>query len=232
MKAGLLFRSAELSGLSGEDLRELRRLNVRLICDLRTPRERRINRSRIPLDSGIRIVNVALHPHTGDFPRLRLFRFLFSHSGRAAFQKFIREYYRTFAFERTERIKEVMTLLADEENLPALIHCKAGRDRTGFIAALLQLLAGVPRAAVLEEYLLTNRYYEPNIDQSTRYVRWLSLFRVPAAQVREIMQARSDYLEEVLDELCRRYGSVEGYLRQACGLEHEQIENLRLMLLE
>jgi len=47
-------------------------------------------------------------------------------------------------------------LLSDEINLPVLIHCKAGKDRTGIVSAIVQLLVGVPFDVVLEEYLLTN----------------------------------------------------------------------------
>lgn len=51
------------------------------------------------------------------------------------------------------------TMLAQEGNLPALIHWTAGKDRTGYVAALIQLYAGVPYETVLQHYLLTNHYY-------------------------------------------------------------------------
>ena len=68
----------------------------------------------------------------------------------------------------------------DPANLPALIHCTAGKDRTGLIAALVQLLAGVSREVVVADYLLTNRLYAPRARAFTRTMRWISLFRVPS----------------------------------------------------
>lgn len=141
MKTGVLFRSDELSRLSFSDQKTLRRLNLKLICDLRTPNERVRTLDRIPKKFEMRLVNIPIYPHRKDLSRLKFVHFLNSKSDGYDFKNLIKEYYRSFAFEHTEKINQIVTLLSDENNLPALIHCSVGKDRTGFISSLIQLLA-------------------------------------------------------------------------------------------
>jgi len=144
MKAGVLFRSDELSRMTRRDLSNLREFNIKLICDLRTPEECRKKRPRA-FGRTVRVVNIPMYEQAEeDLGHTRLLGFLFGSDGGDRFDKFSRRYYHHLAFEQTARLGEVLTLLSREGSLPALIHCSAGRDRTGFVAAVIQLLAGVP----------------------------------------------------------------------------------------
>ncbi|SFJ14743.1 tyrosine-protein phosphatase [Thermoflavimicrobium dichotomicum] len=233
MKSGVLFRSDELSRLTSNDLEKLKQFNIKVICDLRTPKECKSKPARIPHNEGIRIVNVPIHHHeTQEVSRLKLFGFLFGKSGGDDFDHFNREYYRRMAFECTAPINEIITLISEEKNLPALIHCNAGRDRTGYISALIQLLVGVPYETVLDDYLLTNRFYEQRLNKFIRYMRWMTLFQVSPDRMKHILQARREFLDEVIDEILKKYGSIEGYLIEACGIDQSCIRNLQQLLLE
>ncbi len=232
MKPGLLYRSDELSQLSAEDLLRLEKLDLKLICDLRAPRDRQKRVDRLPQNWGGRVVNVPIYFPEQDLNRLQRFWFLTTKAANMDFAAYLKNQYRAIAFERASQVGEVIRLISDEDNLPALVHCAGGKDRTGLIVALVQLLAGVSRDAVLEDYLATNRFLGPRSKDFVRLIRRLSLFRLSSERIAPLMEARREYLDGVLDEVLRRHTTVEGYLSEACGVERERVAKLGHMLLE
>jgi protein-tyrosine phosphatase len=230
-RAGVVFRSDELSRLSAGDLVKLQGLGLKLICDLRSPEESQKRRLRLRGES-IRVVNVPLHEQaTQDGSRRKLFGFLFSKTGGDRFREFSRDYYHHMAFGQTARIREVITLLSEAQNLPALIHCTAGKDRTGFLAALIQLLVGVPYEVVREDYLRTNDYFGPRLEKFIKVMRIVTLSQVSPERMRLILMAHPEFLNEVHDTIVKRHGAVETYLREACGIDQATLQKLKDRLL-
>jgi protein-tyrosine phosphatase len=231
LRTGVLFRSDELSRLNAEDWVKLRGLGIQLICDLRSPGESQKRRLRLP-DESIRVVNVPLHEQaTQDGSRRKLLGFLFGKTGGERFREFSRDYYHYIAFEQTARIREVITLLAGEQGLPAVIHCTAGKDRTGILVALIQWLAGARYEAVMEDYLRTNDSFALRLEKFIRVMRVLTLAQVSPERMRLILMAHPDFLDEVHGTLMKRYGSVETYLHEACGIEQDTLRKLKDRLL-
>jgi len=104
-----------------------------------------------------------------------------------------------------------------------LVHCWGGKDRTGLVCALTLRLAGVDRETVADDYALSG----PNLGRDVT-AGWVDEPTDPderLGRARSLLSPRSSMLR-VLDELERRHGSVEGYLR-ACGLDDERIRRLR-----
>jgi protein-tyrosine phosphatase len=232
-RAGVLFRSEELSRLKAKDLLKLQGLGIKLICDLRSPQEsQKRPPPRLPEES-IRVVNVPIHeqPTQEHGIRRKLLGFLFGETGGDRFREFSRDYYHHIAFGQTARIREVITLLSEEHNLPALIHCTAGKDRTGFLAALIQLLVGVPYEVVMEDYLLTNEYFGSRLEKFIKVMRVVTLFQVSPERMRLILMTHPEFLNEVHDAIVKRYGAVETYLREACGIDQETLQKLKDRLL-
>jgi protein-tyrosine phosphatase len=230
VKTGILFRSDRLSGLTSRDLKKMYKLNIKLICDLRTPKELKKNPNQNSF-SNTKVVNIPIYHNEQELSHWRLFKFIFGRTGADEFEYFIKEYYKGIAFKNTEKIKQVITLIADRNNVPALIHCNVGRDRTGFISAIIQLLLGVPRKKVIEDYLLTNIAFEQRILRFVKYIRRLSLFQVSEKRLQYILQARSEHLEEIIDRIAERYGNVEDYLTKGCGLDPQCLDRLRNLLI-
>ncbi len=232
MKSGVLFRSDELSQLTFNDRRIFEKLNIKTVIDLRGVKERQKKKDKIPRKLNISVVNIPIDHKNQDLKQMQFFLFLIQKNKDFDFEKYLRDHYFGTAFECTSQIKEIFTLLSDEENLPALLHCTVGKDRTGFMAAILQLLAGVPREKVMDEYLITNKYIGVRVKQIIRMVRIISLFRASIDQIKPMLECRPVYLKNVLDEIYERYGTIENYLLNACGVENDTQQKLKNLVIE
>ena len=232
LKPGILFRSDELFKLTDNDLSTIETLNLKLIIDLRTPNECKLKPDRLPLNLSLKVVNVPFFHQKRDYNQLQIMWFLITNSRKINFEKFIKDHYLNNAFERTAEIGKVITLLSDENNLPVLIHCKAGKDRTGLLSAIIQLIAGVPLNIVLEDYLATNMYMKRKMEDAEKIIRRMSFFRVSSERIKPLLEVRLDYLNSVLNEIFSRYGTIEKYLIEACNLEEYSLQNLKNNLVE
>ncbi len=132
--------------------------------------------------------------------------------------------YFKIAFERQEEINKAIGLLADKNNLPAIIHCTAGKDRTGFLVALIQMILNVDINLVVKEYLLSNDLMKKQASKLIRQIRVMSFFRITAEQLKPLMEARTVYLLDVLDEIHRRYNTVVDYLVESCKIEQSLLK--------
>lgn len=154
LRPGRLYRSAHHQNATDEDLEALAALNLAVIVDLRRTEERVRHPSRRhpgfagrvienDIDDGDRGWEAML---SGRRPTVELFR-----------SKSL-EWYRRAAFEprHIDLFRRYFAALAEADG-PVLIHCAAGKDRTGLLAALTHHLAGVCRDDMLDDYLLTNR---------------------------------------------------------------------------
>jgi len=227
---GRLYRSNELSGLTHDDLDYLSRLGLKLVCDFRSDRER----TRKP--------DAAIEPA----PRLSLdlpvdsegvdpaaLREKIRTGGVAALgaEKLMRAAYRSFVSEHSARWAAMLRRLAQPELLPALVHCTAGKDRTGFAAALVLLTLGVPEQAVFEDYLMTNRYRAAFQSFVLRWVPLYSLFRTKSEDLLPLLEARREYLQTSLDAIDELYGSLDAYLADGVGVTPEILAALQANLL-
>lgn len=118
------------------------------------------------------------------------------------------------------------------ENLPLVNHCTAGKDRTGFGSALLLLLLGVSEETVMQDYLLSNGFRE-KLNQKMMEFLGAKLQNEESKEILGAMfEARADYLQAAIDEIARKFGSVEIYAEKGLGFSKEQLENMKTLLLE
>lgn len=113
---------------------------------------------------------------------------------------------------------------------PVLFHCSAGKDRTGWLAAVLLTALGVDRATVTADYLRTNADAR---EVTEKVIGALAARRgLDPATVRPVLAAAPEYLDAAYDEVKREYGSFDGYLGEGLGLTGEVLGDLRASLLE
>ena len=131
----------------------------------------------------------------------------------------MQETYRGFVRHNTPRFAEFFAhLLRSAE--PTVFHCTAGKDRTGFAAALLLKAVGVSDEEVMRDYLLTNERLQ--LPEGSR----MGLTR-EAMEV--LWRVQPAFLQAALDEVQVRYGSLEGYFREGLALRDAEREHLRAL---
>lgn len=120
----------------------------------------------------------------------------------------------------------------DREPVPVLVHCTAGKDRTGFVVAMLLAAVGVPRDAIVDDYLESARRTPP-ADLARRLVERAGLRPAPREleAIETIADVRVEYLEAALAELGRTHGSIDAYL-EATGVDGALRAALRDALLD
>jgi protein-tyrosine phosphatase len=113
-----------------------------------------------------------------------------------------------------------------------LIHCSAGKDRTGVAVALLLRLLGVPEQTVIEDYSLSNLYYEYFRDITAQIIRQLSYFGISEAEMSPLLMANPATMTAALRHIDAKYGSIEAYLTTAAGLDAAALKRIRANMLE
>ncbi len=108
-----------------------------------------------------------------------------------------------------------------------LFHCTAGKDRTGWTAAVLQSIAGVDEATIMANYLATNDYTAARVAATLK-----ALPPSMAAVYEPLLGVQASYLQAGLDQVAAEYGSMDNYLKQGLGLSQETIYVLRGKLVE
>jgi len=129
--------------------------------------------------------------------------------------------YRLILETKQNPIRKIMQLLAAAEDHAVLFHCKAGKDRTGVIAALLLDVAGVPHNIIAEDYALTNRYRTITEEMVNDRPPFMD-----ESQYRSLLQCHPEYMLEFLEYLGRRYQNAAGYLK-TIGLHPDEIRMLK-----
>jgi protein-tyrosine phosphatase len=219
VRRGLLFRSDALAQLTDADLRVVDRLGLRTIVDLRTARERSRNPDRLPPSARPRCIHLPMSDRLMQGSTLRQVAWIVACGPSIDPAALLRQQYTAFAFECTESVCALLRCIADPANLPALVHCTAGKDRTGFTMAVLLLTLGVAPELVIADHLLSNRFLQPATPRFVRRLRWLSLGRLRPQQIAPLFEARADLLEHVLELIGTKHGTIQAWLEHACGVD-------------
>jgi hypothetical protein len=121
-----------------------------------------------------------------------------------------------------------ITLLADSSNLPAVVHCTVGKDRTGVVVAVLLDALGIDHEQIVADYAETAHNMEAVVERlkGTKLFRDVGLDRLPP----QVFAAEPDTMRRFLERLTSEHGGAAGWLVQN-GLEAATIDELRRALL-
>jgi protein-tyrosine phosphatase len=225
---GQLWRSAGHHMATDADLETIAELDLAVVVDLRTPTERAAAPSRRP--ERFRAKVVAGEHEAEDTWIAFLKRTEFTP---AEIRAYMVEYNRKAPFE--PRHLDVFTRyfrhLAEADG-PILVHCAAGKDRTGLIVALTHDMLGVAEDDIIADYLLTN---DPAVLEARGPIvaghLAEHLGRAPSEEaVRVAMGVEAEYLATALATIRERHGSTEAYLRDALGVDAPMREALEARL--
>ncbi len=227
---GRVFRSDDISKLTDTDLDYLGRLKLRLVCDFRSDAERADSPDRLPSPApetaALSIADATLDPI-----ELRE-RILSGDLGDLDFAQMLADGNRSFASSAAPQYRAMFDRLDAAEGAPVLLHCTAGKDRTGFGSALILLALGVPEQTVYDDYLLTNATTASRTERVLWLIRLRSFGRADVSRIRPIFEARREYLRAGLDEVRRDFGDFDAYLADALGVDAAKRDALRTSLLD
>ncbi|MCC9006983.1 tyrosine-protein phosphatase [Pseudomonas putida] len=216
MRAGVFYRSNALTPTAA-DLATLNGLGISDVYDLRTPSE--IASTPDTLPDGASYTNIDIIGSTTSGSNITNISFSSAEQARAMMQETNR------AFVNDAGMRGQFAVLFNElaaADGAALFHCTAGKDRTGWTAAVLLSIAGVDEATIMSNYLATNDY------TAARVAATLAAMPASMAEIyAPLLGVEASYLQAGLDEISADYGNMENYLKQGLGLSQETIYVLR-----
>jgi protein-tyrosine phosphatase len=198
-----LFRSNHLGHLSDEDIAVLRDLGLKSAFDLRGAEERLPTLCK---HDGIAVHSLPIEPVT-----MVVLRDLLAEGkqlGEAETAEVMRESYRNYVRHNTATYRTLFTHLLGD-SAPLVIHCTAGKDRTGFAAALILKALGVPDDVIVDDYLLTNRFYKRAEGVSSE---------LPEEARAVLGRVEASFLQASLDTVRSDFGDLEAYFETGLGL--------------
>lgn len=226
VRSGVIFRSEAPVSMSEEALLGLSALRLRAVVDLRDPTEEGYVEAVLP--RGLVRLRAAVTPPANQ-------------SGQGVLEQVAAGKLRSFADEdlgsvyvdflesRAAAFGAVARLCAREENLPCLIHCAAGKDRTGLAVALILEAVGACRDAILDDYEETARAPLP---RHLGIEEILEGAGVEPTALAALFSAPRLAMSIALDHVEAAYGSVSDYLCGPAGLTEAEIDRLDALLLE
>ena len=206
---GRIVRSDDLNRLTGVGRRAMFDHGITTIVDLRGPVERRLS-----------------PPAVGDHPGYRHLPFVEENPDSSSDLGTVADTYIWMLDAMPARVGVILHAIAAAPPGGVVVHCFAGKDRTGVVSALLLSVAGVPRDAIAEDYALSEEPLRPLLDE------WISAESDPEVQdyMRRRFQCNPQTMTAVLERLDQDYGGVDGYLA-AIGIRASTQERLRARLL-
>lgn len=217
LKAGRLFRSAQHAEASDADLAAIRAMNLSAVVDLRRPSERTRQPSR--RWEGFAAEVIANDHEEGEDQWLVALR---EAEGAEHFRDYVRGAYRQIPVEpqHVDLFTRYFAILARADGA-VLIHCTAGKDRTGILAALTHHLLGVHGDDMVADYLMTNDAvpYELRGEQVGKMLSEACGRALSEPVVRTVISVDPSYLDNAFAGIVEAYGSIDAYLEQALGVD-------------
>jgi protein-tyrosine phosphatase len=225
-----ILRADRLIGLNDDDWRALRDVGLATICDLRSDAERAEHPNRVPTQLSLHEMHCDIRNDLRADPALA--RLLLDEPNARGAERVMIEIYRRFPGYMGGTLAAVVDRVL-EGGAPLLVHCSAGKDRTGFVVAMLLHALGVPEPLIRGDYLASRRWPGAATHRASLESR-LGTF-IAASELRAavdaVLDVREAYLDAALAAVVDEYGSVDRYLAAGAGLTYTRREQLRDRLL-
>jgi protein-tyrosine phosphatase len=212
-----IFRSNHLGHVTEADIEVLRGLGLRSAFDFRGTEERAAAACRL---KEIAVHSLPIEPTV--VATLREMAAGGAPPSPDAALDVMRDSYRYYVRQNTQRFRALFAHML-EDRAPLVIHCTAGKDRTGFACALILHALGVPDEVIAEDYLLTNRFYRRDPAASPD---------LPDDVRQAIASVEASFLAAAFEAVAAEYANLENYFRVGLGLGPRERATLEACYLE
>jgi len=231
VKWGVLYRAATLAEPSEADLRGLEQLKLATLIDFRSAAEKEAEPNHLPDPTGFEVVEIP----TLDDGNKAMVGEIMERIETGNFDGFdpnalMLEANRQFASTFTPQFRQFMQTVLAADGAPIVWHCSAGKDRTGFAAAILLRILGVPQDVVMQDYMASR---EHALDARRSQLWLLRVFKGEDAadKLAALMGVEEAWLTAAFEQIDSSWGSFDNYVREGLGLSAADIAQLRNALL-
>ena len=222
-----LFRSDQLSRLTEKDQQQFSRLDIRVVFDFRRKDEREKDPNLFPLSATPETVALPIDPGSA-------FGFAEGIGGGTidslTVASFMCDINKDFVINQADKYRQMFNRLLNHDEGGSLVHCAAGKDRTGFAVAMILSALGVPRDTVFADYMLTAQYFpiDKAIARASKKYQWPGEPEV----LRPMLEVRPDYLQSAFDIIDQQFPMIEDYLQEVLGVGQAERDWLQARYLE
>lgn len=208
---GRLLRSDSPHNLDDVGAEALRGAGLRTVVDLRTTSER-IDRPNLLVSAAdVRTVHAPIFSDDDDFPAGLITA---------------TDVYCWWLRERGSGIQAALTAIADASSAPILVHCHAGKDRTGVVIALVLLLAGVRPDAIADDYAQSGVQLADMLARD----RVVALDRgMDPVRAKRLFTVHRDAMVQTIERIDTEHGGTAAYVR-SLGVDDARVDRLRALL--
>jgi protein tyrosine/serine phosphatase len=224
-RRGLIYRSAKLDNARKIDIAILKSLRIKTNIDLYPQSIKRRNPGNFIEEKKINI------PVFIDEASKELLRpLLKKRNAQQEITDSIDSFYREMVEWMQVPIMEIFRILLKKDSYPVLLTCNMGKDRTGFIIAIIQWAVGIDKDTIIREYLKTNDAYIPKARRVIRIMKFVSLGYFPAENYLTAFSIKEKYLQTIISKINEHYGGIMKYLEK-CDVMKDDITTLKNILL-
>ena len=224
MKKNLLFRCAKLSTLNDRDICVLENLNPHAIIDFRDPKEIKKAPDNLSAKLLKKYINLPISAST--LSRMAAQKEIDGDSVES-YEKVMEDSYRMYINNHKVVWTKFFEILLKSNKLPIIFHCSAGKDRTGIASFMIQSIFKNPMDLIFENYLISNDLLTikaATAEQSTNSSNQDSL--VTKNMLSTLGKVQQSYLNAAIDEIDKKYSSLENYFISQLGLKVNDIQKL------
>lgn len=228
VKHGAFYRSGELSRLTESDLTKIAEFNITTICDFRRLEEAAREPTAI---SDARKLSLAIDPGS----QTSALNEASDQSQIHDMSEFMCDINAAFALQHVAAYKSFLEAIDGQKSGEALLfHCSAGKDRTGFAAALILMILDVPREVILQDYMLTEKHFDVDVELP-RLVKKYAGHRfasVDPAQFRPVLEVRPSYLQTAFSTIDEKYATEAEYLDDVFAINRSTRERWQSIFMQ
>lgn len=227
VKWNTFFRADKLSSLSSKDIDIIKYIGVKTILDFRSKSEIKLNPDTNISD--IEYINISAMPTIKEFGDNFDMNYILNESFAIDILKveaIIMDSYKSMVFNN-KAFAELVDCMENEHRTPIIFHCTSGKDRTGFAAALILSILGVPEEIIINDYIATNIYQKDISEKFINKIKKKVNNPDKIAMLNYAFNVKREFLEESFKSIKERYGSIDNYLEKEYGLTKKKKKELK-----